>query len=107
MRGLAGGHRLRPMLIERRTEAREVVELAVRLRGGGRAVTRNVSGGGLFLEIARHARLCDLIDFEIAFDTGWGELAFHARAEVVRLEGGSRGPGIGVRFVESQLVPLD
>ena len=107
MRGVAGRHRLPPMSIERRTEPRQVVELAVRLPDGERALTRDVSRSGLFLETDRDVSLRQLVDLQIALDTGWGELAFHARAEVVRMEGGSRRPGIGMRFVRSQLAPLE
>jgi hypothetical protein len=94
------------MPIERRTELRQVVELAVRLPDGVRALTRDVSPSGLFVETDRASRLYELVDLWIALDTGWGELAFHARAEVVRLEAAALGPGIGVRFVDSHLAPL-
>jgi hypothetical protein len=95
------------MPIERRTEPRQVVELAVRLPDGARALTRDVSPSGLFVETDRASRLHELVDLRIALDTGWGLLAFQARAEVVRLEAGALGQGIGVRFVDSQLAPLD
>jgi hypothetical protein len=95
------------MSIERRTEPRQVVELAVRLSDGKRALTRDVSRSGLFLETDREVRLSELVDLEIALDTGWGELAFQTRAEVVRMEGGARGPGIGMRFIRSQLAPVE
>jgi hypothetical protein len=95
------------MPIERRTEPRQVVELAVRLPDGARALTRDVSPSGLFVETDREVRLCELVDLEIALDTGWGELVFRARAEVVRMEGGARGPGIGARFVRSRLAPVE
>ena len=107
MRGVAGGHRLPPMSIERRTEPRQVVELAVRMPDGERAVTRDVSRSGLFLETDRDVSVRQLVDLQIALDTGWGELAFQTRGEVVRLETGARGPGIGVRFVRSRLAVLD
>jgi hypothetical protein len=107
MRGATGEHRLPPMLIERRTEPRQVVELAVRLADGARALTRDVSPSGLFVETDRASHLHELVELRIALDTGWGEFAFQARAEVVRLEAGALGPGIGVRFVNSQLAPLE
>jgi hypothetical protein len=95
------------MPIERRTEPRQVVELAVRLPDGARALTRDVSPSGLFVETDRASRLHELVDLRIAFDTGWGELAFQARAKVVRVEVGALRSGIGVRFVDSRLAPLD
>jgi hypothetical protein len=95
------------MPIERRTEPRQVVELAVRLPDGACALTRDISPSGLFVETDRASHLHELVDLRIALDTGWGELAFQARAEVVRLEAGALGAGIGVRFVESNLAPSE
>jgi hypothetical protein len=95
------------MSTERRTEPRETVELALCLRDGRRAVTRNVSSSGLFFETEPAPALGDLVDLEVALDTGWGQLCLQARAEVVRLEEGSPGTGVGVRIVDSRLMPLD
>ena len=107
MCGSTGGHRLPPMSIEHRTEPRQGVQLAVRLPDGGRAVTRDVSVSGLFLETDRDSQLHELVDLEIELGTNWGRLAFIARAEVVRLEPSAFASGIGVRFLESQLAALD
>ena len=48
-----------------------------------------------------------MIELEIDLDTDWGQLAFQARGEVVRLQAGTPQPGVGVRIVDSRLMPLD
>jgi hypothetical protein len=95
------------MLKERRTEPREAVELAVRLQDGGRGTTRNVSTSGLYVQTDRTQRLGDVIELEIDLETDWGQLGFRARGEVVRLEKGKPESGVGVRIVDSRLMPLD
>jgi hypothetical protein len=95
------------MLKERRTEPREAVELAVRLQDGGRVTTCNVSTSGLYFRSDRTQHLGDVIDLEIDLETDWGQLGWRARGEVVRLEAGTPYSGLGVRIVDSRLVPLD
>jgi hypothetical protein len=95
------------MLNERRTEPRETVELAVRLQDGGQGVTRDVSSSGLHLETDHRLNLGDVFELEIDLDTDWGQLAFQARGEVVRLQAGTPPSGVGVRIVDSRLMPLD
>jgi hypothetical protein len=98
------------MLNERRIQPRETVELAVSLPDGGQGVTRDVSSTGLHLEIDGHPLLGDVIELEISLDTGWGQLAFQARGEVVRLRAGasqSEPSEVSVRIVDSRLMPLD
>ncbi len=107
MRGAAPLSTLSAMLKERRTEPRETVELAVRLPSGERAVTRNVSSSGLHFETDRDTRLGEVVDLEIELDTDWGQLAFQARAEVVRLERGTPRHRVGARFLDSRLAALD
>jgi len=102
-----GARHTEAMLNERRTEPRETVELAVRLQGGEQGVTRDVSSSGLYLETDRRQNLGDVIELEIDLDTDWGQLAFQARGEVVRLQTGTPRSGVGVRIVDSRLMPLD
>jgi hypothetical protein len=94
------------MLKERRTEPRQPVQLALRLQEGGRGTTRNVSSSGMYFETDGEPRLGDLIKLEIDLDTDWGRLAFQASAEVVQLQEGTPKTGVGVRIVDSRLMPV-
>lgn len=95
------------MAPERRIDHREPLHLEVVLAGGGKGVTRNVSNGGLLIETGCRQDLGSLIDFEIRFPTAGGQLGFHARGEVVRLEPAGGGAAVAVRILATQLKPLD
>lgn len=95
------------MTSERRTDPRERLHLPVALASGETGVTRDASQSGLLIETHSVQQLGSVIDFDISFPTAGGQVGFHARGEVVRVESTGTGHAVAVRVLSTQLKPLD
>jgi hypothetical protein len=101
-----GRHRtVRFMFEERRIHPRECIALPLRLGLHGRAVTRDVSGGGLFLEVEGEHSFAGALDFELELPQA--RIRFRSRAQIVRIERGAGITGLALRLIASRLEPVD
>jgi hypothetical protein len=93
------------MFIEQRIDPREHLALPLQLRGGDRAVTRDISAHGLFFEIEGLHDMTGIVDFEMRLVEA--RMRFTAVGEIVRVEHGHGKTGVAVRLVAPRLEPLD
>ena len=100
-----GAGTLRCMFIEQRAEPRERLALALRLRDGNHAVTRDISASGLFFEMAGEQNVRGLVDFEMELLDLM--VKFSAVGRIVRVEHRFNTTGVAVMLIEPRLDPLD
>ena len=85
-------------------EPRERLALALRLRDGSHAVTRDISSSGLFFEMAGEHDVFGLVDFELQLPE---HMKFSAVGEIVRVEYRFGTTGVAVKLLSPRLEPLD
>jgi len=91
---------------ERRTEVRERITLPVLLAGGGAGWTRDLSSSGIFLEAHGHWEVGDRIELSVELELETRKIRLDCEGEVVRVEAGAEGQGIGLRMLQSGLLEL-
>ena len=97
--------KLRLMFEERRQEPREPLALPVKLAGGAEAMTRDISPGGMYLEIRGDHDLGGVLFFEMHLDEA--RMKFTSEGRIVRLEHREGCTGIAVQLISPQLKPLE
>jgi hypothetical protein len=93
------------MFKENRADPRERLALPLRLRDGSHAVTRDISAGGLFFEMAGEHDVHGLVDFELELDEL--HMRFTAVGQIVRVEHRFNTTGVAVRLTWRRLRTLD
>ena len=91
---------------ENRADPREQVHLPLRLGGGGRGVTQDISASGLFFLTDSAQRVGSQLEIEIELDTPSGPMKLAASGEILRIEPRGGQTGVAVRLVDSRLVPV-
>ena len=92
------------MFKEQRVEPRERLALPLKLGDGQAAVTRDISGSGMYLEIDGEHQLRGWVLFELHLaDAG---MKFTSEGEVVRIEHRPGITGVAVRLTAPKLEPL-
>lgn len=89
--------------IEKRTEARELVDFPVAVRGGGVGRTRDVSANGMFLEMDAKLSKGSVIDFNIELSLNGELVLWTGQGKVVRVETRDRRTGVALKLLESKL----
>jgi hypothetical protein len=92
------------MSVEHRIEPREPLALPLQLDDGTRAVTRNISASGMYLEIRGEHTLGVSVVFEM--DLLNAHMRFTAQGQIVRVEHHDGLTGIAVQLHETKLDPL-
>jgi hypothetical protein len=93
------------MFKEQRLEPRERLALALQLREGTRAVTRDISASGLYFEMDGEHEVDGLVDFEMQLpDLG---MKFTAVGRIVRVEHRFGITGVAVKLLSPRLEPLE
>jgi hypothetical protein len=90
------------MTRELRAHPREKLSLRVVLADGSTALTRDLSMGGMYVDVPAGSRIDDWVSFE--FDMPETGLKYVATGQVVRVEPGPDGLGIALKLHEPQLV---
>jgi hypothetical protein len=93
------------MFEERRREPREPLALPVRLAGGSEAVTRDISPGGMYLEIRGDHDLGGTLIFEMRLDDP--KMKFTSEGRIVRVDRRDGLTGIAVQLISPQLQAMD
>lgn len=91
---------------EHRTQAREQVELPMKMNSGAWGVTQDISATGLFFLTDSAQRVGGLIEVEIALDTLSGPMRLKAQGQIVRIESRGERTGVGVKVLSSRLEPV-
>lgn len=91
---------------EKRLERRVAATLPVALRdmADARAITRDVSASGLFLETDAVISPGSVISLVVEIETPAGKRVLNCRGSVVRVEKMDARLGCAVRILESQLI---
>jgi len=92
------------MFREQRLEPRERLALALRLRDGSHAVTRDISASGLFFEMAGEHQVRGLVDFEM--ELADLRMKFTAVGQIVRVEHRFGTTGVAMKLLGPQLESL-
>jgi hypothetical protein len=94
------------MFEEQRHEPRETLALPVKLTGGARAVTRDISPSGMYLEIRGNpGELDGALFFEMHLDEA--KMKFTSEGRIVRVDQHEGFTGIAVKLVSPKLEALD
>jgi hypothetical protein len=99
------GCKLRGMSEEKRAEPRERLALPLKLSDGSRAVTRDISAGGLYFEVEGPYFLGRQVDFELQLPRA--NMKFTATAELVRIEDLGARTGVAVKLLRPRLQTLE
>ena len=86
-----------------RSQERVSTTVPVKLEGGAKGVTRDVSPTGIFFETDEDMSNSSVIHFTLEFDNPSGKLLLKCRAEIVRVEKGNGKIGVAAKIIESQL----
>ena len=89
---------------DRRASPRDNLSLPIELAGGGVAMTRNVSAGGLFFTVPAGTPVEPWLQIE--FEVPSAGLKFSAAGEVVRIQRGQDEDGVALRLHMTRLTPL-
>jgi hypothetical protein len=92
------------MFVEQRVEPREAVALPLKLGDGTRAVTRDISPSGMYLEMRGEPDLSGMLLFEM--DLKEARMKFTAEGHIVRLERHAGFIGIAVKLHSPRLQRL-
>lgn len=90
--------------VEQRREPRERLELPVELGAGVRAVTRDISPSGMYLEVRGSPAPDGTLFFEMHLEEA--RMKFTAEGHIVRVDHGDGFTGIAVRLVSPRLDSL-
>lgn len=90
-----------------RTEFREKINLPVRLVGGGKGVTKDISATGLFFQTDNEQRMGGLVEVEIELDSPGGPMKLKAWGQIVRVEHQAGKTGMAMHFENSRLVAAE
>jgi Tfp pilus assembly protein PilZ len=88
----------------RRSEERVFAALPVIL-GGAKAITRDVSASGIFVETDVSYSLGEPISFSIELDNPGGKLVLKGQGDVVRIERRETKIGVALRITQSTIEP--
>ena len=88
---------------EHRGEAREQVELPIRLADGAGGVTQNISASGLLFEVDCSKPLGSEIDLTVELQMDNRTLYLKCHGKVVRVESHGNRTGIAVQMLSSHL----
>lgn len=89
------------MFEERRRHPREALALPLQLASGARAITRDISGAGLFVFIEGWRTVEGPLRFELQLADF--PLKFTAYGEIVRIEYHAETTGVALRLVDPRL----
>lgn len=93
------------MFIEQRADPRERLALPLRLLDGSHAVTRDISAGGMYFEMAGEHDVHGLVDFAMQLrELG---MKFTAVGRIVRVEHRFGVTGVAVKLISPRLELLD
>lgn len=95
--------KVRLMNFDRRSEARERVQLSVSISGGQSGLTRDVSANGLSFEFAGRLEAGSTIELSIALPDDDRPMRLKAQGLVVRVEPRGAGYGVGIWMLTSTL----
>lgn len=99
--------KVRLMNFDRRSEARERVQLPVSLPGGQAGLTRDVSASGLSLEFNGRLEAGITIELSITLPDDDRPMRLNARGLVMRVQPKGRGSSVAVRLLTSALEHVD
>lgn len=89
---------------EKRREERIDTALPVEL-DGAKGITKNVSATGIFFETDVAYSVGSAVNFAVELATPGGNMTMQCRGEIVRIEPHDARIGVGVKIVESVLIP--
>jgi hypothetical protein len=93
------------MFVEQRADPRERLALPLRLLDGSHAVTRDISAGGMYFEMAGEHDVHGLVDFAMQLrELG---MKFTAVGRIVRVEHRFGVTGVAVELISPHLELLD
>ena len=93
------------MFEEHRREPREPLAVPVNVEGGARAVTRNISPSGMYLEIRGDHDLGGTLFLEMLVEET--KMRFTSEGRIVRIEHHDGFTGIAVQLVSPRLQKTD
>lgn len=103
-------NRMQSMETEQRTDqrlqAREQVQLPVRVDGQLLGQSQDISASGLYFLTDHTQRVGSEVVIEIALDTPSGPMKLDARGHILRIEPRGTQTGVAVRLMASQLVAV-
>jgi hypothetical protein len=103
--GRAARRHFDAMTREQRAQPRERLALPLKLSGGGRAVTRDVSASGLYFQLEGPYRLGHLVDFEL--ELAHAHMKFTAIGQLVRIDRLGPVTGVAVKLLNPRLTSTD
>lgn len=77
--------------------------IPVHLEGGGEALSRDLSPGGIFFVTEERMQPGNAIHFTVEFDNPSGKLSLDCAGEIVRVERAGGKLGVAVRITDSRL----
>lgn len=86
---------------EKRRGKRVTAALPVAVEGK-RALSRDVSASGIFLETEAGYALGSPVSMALDLDTPWGKVAFRCEGRIVRVEHRDDKVGVAVRFDDTE-----
>lgn len=93
---------LRVAVESRRTE-RVKAQLPVIMDSGERAVTKDISPSGVYIQLPKEAEAGRLVSFRVDFRDSGADMSLYCIGTIVRVEPLDGQVGVGVSIIESKL----